>query len=141
MYLNKFKVRLKKRIRVGRGIGSGLGKTCGKGHKGHKARSGYSAKSCFEGGQTPLDMRLPKFGFFSRKSRFSGEIQSAVLNKFSDVDIDLNFLKKYKLVNNNVKIVKVVYSGDINRAINLNGLKVTNKVRVNIELLGGTVCF
>ncbi len=96
MYLNTIGVKFTKKKRVGRGIGSGLGKTCGKGHKGQKVRSGYSMRNCFEGGQTPLHIRLPKFGFRSLIKKYKSEVSSHLLNSFKDTYISLSFLKKKK---------------------------------------------
>lgn len=140
MYLNNFKLKLKKKFRVGRGIGSGLGKTCGKGHKGQRARSGYSYRNLFEGGQTPIHVRLPKFGFFSRRCRVLS-LSSILLNKILENDINLDVLKKHKFINNCIKSVKIVYKGDLNRVVNLNGIKVTSKVEKNILSLGGSISF
>ena len=125
--------------RVGRGIGSGLGKTCGRGHKGQKARSGGSVKPGFEGGQQPLQRRLPKFGFTSRKQRFSAEIRLHELNKV-DVDvIDLAALKAADLVSGSIKRAKVVLSGELAKAVTLKGLAVTKGARAAIEAAGGKI--
>ncbi|PIE44441.1 MAG: 50S ribosomal protein L15 [Gammaproteobacteria bacterium] len=125
--------------RLGRGIGSGSGKTCGRGHKGLKARSGGSVKPGFEGGQQPLQRRLPKFGFTSRKGRFSEEVR---LNELAIVDaevIDLDVLKKANLVGANAKTVKVIKSGELNKAVILKGLKVTKGALEVIQAAGGKV--
>jgi large subunit ribosomal protein L15 len=139
MYLNNFGVSFLKRKRVGRGIGSGLGKTCGKGHKGQKARSGCSISIGFEGGQTPLSVRLPKFGFNSKKKRFFCQLNSDFLNKISFDDIDLNLLKNHGYVKEHIKRVKIIYSKDINRCLRLYGIYVSSRVRKNIEDFGGRV--
>jgi len=133
MYLNNFKIKLKKKVRVGRGIGSGLGKTCGKGHKGQRARSGYSLRRCFEGGQTPLNIRLPKFGFNSRKNMFNTYMPSSILNKFKEKEINISLLKTKGLIKKYIKSVKIVYTEDINRPIKLYGIKVTKKIKANIQ--------
>lgn len=129
----------RKRTRIGRGMGSGLGKTCGYGHKGQKARSGYSRKIGFEGGQLPLQRRLPKFGFTSLKTNEVAEIQLRDLSKIKATTIDLAELKKVNLVNNNIKSAKVILAGEIDRAITLVGIKVTAGARQAIEKAGGKV--
>lgn len=125
--------------RVGRGIGSGLGKTCGRGHKGQKARSGGSVKPGFEGGQQPLQRRLPKFGFTSRKQRFSAEIRLHELNKVEADVIDLAALKAADLVSGSIKRAKVVLSGELAKAVTLKGLAVTKGARAAIEAAGGKI--
>ena len=139
MYLNTFKFKFLKKNRVGRGIGSGLGKTCGKGHKGQKARSGVSIPAGFEGGQTPLNIRLPKFGFTSFKKKISCHLKSNILNNLKINDINLEILKEFGLINKNIKYVKIIYSGEINKCINLHGIHATKKVIDNIKKLGGKV--
>lgn len=125
--------------RVGRGIGSGLGKTCGRGHKGLKARSGGSVKPGFEGGQQPLQRRLPKFGFTSRKQRFSAEIRLHELNKVEADVIDLAALKAADLVGGSIQRAKVVLSGELAKAVTLKGLAVTKGARAAIEAAGGKI--
>jgi large subunit ribosomal protein L15 len=127
------------RVRVGRGMGSGLGKTCGKGHKGAKARSGYSRKSGFEGGQLPLQRRLPKFGFTSLHANENAEIQLRDLNKVKVARIDLAELAKTNLIGNGIKRAKVILAGNIDRAITLVGIKVTAGARKAIEAAGGKI--
>jgi large subunit ribosomal protein L15 len=129
----------RERVRVGRGMGSGLGKTCGKGHKGAKARSGYSRKSGFEGGQLPLQRRLPKFGFTSLHANENAEIQLRDLNKVKAARIDLAELAKTNLIGNKIKRAKVILAGNIDRAITLVGIKVTAGARKAIEAAGGTI--
>ena len=129
----------KKARRLGRGIGSGLGKTCGRGHKGQKARSGGFHKVGFEGGQMPLQRRLPKVGFTSRVKQFSAEVR---LNELSNLDVDTVDLQT--LIDANVvpvftKKVKVIKSGEISKAITLKGLKVTAGAKTSIEAAGGKV--
>jgi large subunit ribosomal protein L15 len=125
--------------RVGRGIGSGSGKTCGRGHKGQKSRSGGFHKIGFEGGQMPLQRRLPKMGFISRKSRFVDELR---LHEVASVDadvVDLDALKKANLVSRQVLQVKVIASGTIDKAVKLSGIKVTKGARAAIEAAGGSI--
>ena len=125
--------------RVGRGIGSGLGKTCGRGHKGQKSRSGGFHKIGFEGGQMPLQRRLPKVGFTSRKSRFADELR---LNELALVDgdvVDLDALKSANLISREVKTVKVFASGVIEKAVTVKGIKVTRGARAAIEAAGGKI--
>ncbi len=125
--------------RVGRGIGSGLGKTCGRGHKGLKSRSGGTVPAGFEGGQQPLQRRLPKFGFSSRKSAFAAEIRLGELATL-DVDlIDLDALKNANLVRRNTKTAKVFLSGVLNKAVTIQGLAVTKGAREAITAAGGKV--
>ncbi len=139
MYLNKFNVRFLKKRRVGRGIGSGLGKTCGRGHKGQKARSGGSVSAGFEGGQTPLNIRLPKFGFNSKKNKFLYRLTSSVLNKIEYDNINLDLLKKLGYVKKKTKKVKIVYSEEISKCLNLYNIRVTSKVKESIEKLKGKI--
>jgi large subunit ribosomal protein L15 len=127
------------RKRVGRGIGSGLGKTCGRGHKGQKSRAGGFHKIGFEGGQMPLQRRLPKMGFSSRKSRFVDELR---LNELALVDadvIDLDSLKAANLISRDVTSVKVFASGTLDRAVTLKGIRVTRGARAAIEAAGGKI--
>jgi len=111
--------------RVGRGIGSGLGKTAGRGHKGQKSRSGGTVKPGFEGGQMPLQKRLPKFGFTSRIGMVTAEVRTSELNKVDADVIDLAALEKADIINRNVKRVKVMLSGDVTKALTLKGIRVT----------------
>jgi len=125
--------------RVGRGIGSGLGKTCGRGHKGLKSRSGGSVPAGFEGGQQPLQRRLPKFGFTSRKSAFAAEIRLSELATL-DVDvIDLDALKNANLVRRDTKTAKVFLSGELTKAVTIQGLGVSKGAREAITAAGGKV--
>lgn len=142
MHLNTLKPNVgskQKRVRVGRGMGSGLGKTCGRGHKGAKARSGYSRKSGFEGGQLPLQRRLPKFGFNSLQANEVAEIQLRSLNKIKPTRIDLAELKKANLISSSIKRAKVILAGNIDKAITLVGIKVTAGARKAIEAVGGKI--
>ncbi|MEI8054640.1 MAG: 50S ribosomal protein L15 [bacterium] len=127
------------RVRVGRGMGSGLGKTCGRGHKGAKARSGYSCKSGFEGGQLPLQRRLPKFGFTSLRANENAEIQLRDLNKVKAARIDLAELEKANLIGSSIKRAKVILAGNINKAVTLVGIGVTAGARKAIEAAGGKI--
>ena len=125
--------------RVGRGIGSGLGKTCGRGHKGQKSRSGGFHKVGFEGGQMPLQRRLPKVGFSARKSRYADELR---LNELALVDadvIDLKALQEANLVSRNTCTVKVFASGKLDKAVILKGIGVTKGARAAIEAAGGKI--
>ncbi|WP_416396055.1 50S ribosomal protein L15 [Allohahella sp. A8] len=127
------------RKRVGRGIGSGLGKTCGRGHKGIKARSGGGVKPGFEGGQQPLQRRLPKFGFSSRIGRFSEEVRLHEINGLADGTVDLAVLKAAGLVGEQAQQVKVILSGEISRAVVIKGLKVTKGAAEAIRSAGGSI--
>ena len=125
--------------RVGRGIGSGLGKTCGRGHKGQKSRSGGSVRPGFEGGQMPLQKRMPKYGFTSRVGRFSDQVRLAELNKLDTDVIDLAAIKAAGLVGHHIKQVKVFLRGEIGRAITVKGLRVSKGAREAIEAAGGKI--
>jgi large subunit ribosomal protein L15 len=125
--------------RVGRGIGSGLGKTCGRGHKGQKSRSGGFHKVGFEGGQMPMQRRLPKVGFTSIIGRYTAEIRLSELQKISDETIDIDVLKSAGLLNKSVKRAKVILSGSIDRAVTIKGLGVTKGARSAIESAGGKI--
>lgn len=125
--------------RVGRGIGSGLGKTCGRGHKGQKSRSGGRVKPGFEGGQMPLQRRLPKFGFTSRSARFVAEVRLHELAKVEADVIDLAALKAADLISENIKSVKVMLSGEIDKAVKLSGIRVSKGARAAIEAAGGSI--
>jgi len=129
----------KPRKRVGRGIGSGLGKTAGRGHKGQKSRSGGFHKVGFEGGQMPLQRRLPKVGFRSRIGMVTDEIRLHELNKVDAEVIDLDALRKAGLINRNIQRVKVMASGSIDRPVTLKGIMVTKGARQAIEAAGGKV--
>jgi len=125
--------------RVGRGIGSGSGKTCGRGHNGQKSRSGGTLRPGFEGGQMPLHMRLPKFGFSSRVGRISAEVRTAELNKVDAEVIDVAALRKANLITAGTLRVKVMLSGDVTRAVTLKGIGVTKGARAAIEAAGGKI--
>ncbi len=125
--------------RVGRGIGSGLGKTCGRGHKGQKSRSGGSVKPGFEGGQMPLQRRLPKFGFTSRKAAYVAEVRLNELARVEADVIDLAALKAADIVSESMKEAKVILSGDITKAVTVKGIRVTKGAQAAIEAAGGKV--
>jgi len=125
--------------RLGRGIGSGLGKTSGKGHKGQHARSGGYHKVGFEGGQMPLQRRLPKFGFTSQKAKLTARIRLHELNKISVDQIDFQVLKDHGLVSNQHRFAKVFLSGEIKRPFVLKQIAVTKGVRQALEAAGGRV--
>lgn len=125
--------------RVGRGIGSGLGKTCGKGHKGQKARAGGFHKINFEGGQMPIQRRLPKMGFKSRVSKTVDEITLDELNLISDAIIDFDVIKNAGLINNAVKRVKIILSGELTKPVKVKGLLLTKGARQAIQDIGGTI--
>jgi len=125
--------------RVGRGMGSGLGKTCGRGHKGQKSRSGGRVRPGFEGGQQPLQMRLPKFGFNSAKARITDEVTlSEIASVEADV-IDVQALIDADLLKGTIKRAKVILSGTIDKAVTLKGIKATKGARAAIEAAGGKV--
>jgi large subunit ribosomal protein L15 len=127
------------RKRVGRGIGSGLGKTGGRGHKGLKSRSGGSVRPGFEGGQMPLQKRLPKFGFTSRVGLVSAEIRTSELNKVTADVIDLEALRSAGLVTANIKRAKVFLSGEVTKSVTIKGLAVTKGAKAAIEAAGGKI--
>ncbi|MCZ6501363.1 MAG: 50S ribosomal protein L15 [Gammaproteobacteria bacterium] len=125
--------------RVGRGMGSGYGKTCGRGHNGQKSRTGGRIKAGFEGGQQPLQTRLPKFGFNSAKARVTAEVTLSELDRL-DVDIiDLQILKEADVINDGMFRAKVMLSGEISKAITLQGIGVTKGARAAIEAAGGKI--
>jgi len=127
------------RKRVGIGMGSGMGKTAGRGHKGQKSRSGGFTKIGFEGGQMPLQRRLPKVGFTSRVSLITSQVTLSQLDKLSEKEITIDVLKKHNLVTKNISRVKVMLSGEINRPINLVGIKPTKGAKAAIEAAKGTI--
>ena len=125
--------------RVGRGIGSGYGKTCGRGHKGQKSRSGGSVRPGFEGGQMPLQKRVPKFGFYSRIGSTTSEVRTSELNKVEGEIINLVSLEKANVIDRNTKRVKIMLSGDVTKAVTVEGLGVTKGAKAAIEAAGGKV--
>lgn len=125
--------------RLGRGIGSGLGKTSGKGHKGQKARAGGYHKINFEGGQMPIQRRLPKMGFNSRLAKITDEVTLSELAKLKADVIDIDTLKAAGLISKSIQAVKVILSGELTTAIKLKGLRLTKGARKVIEDLGGSI--
>lgn len=125
--------------RLGRGMGSGKGKTCGKGHKGQKARAGGYHKVGFEGGQMPLQRRIPKSGFRSRTARFHEEVYLSDLSKVKEDTIDLAALIASGVIRHNTRNVKIVASGEVTRSVTIRGLSVTAGARKAIELANGKV--
>ena len=125
--------------RVGRGIGSGKGKTAGRGHKGQKSRSGGYHKTGFEGGQMPLQRRLPKIGFRSIMARQTAEIRLNELNGIESEIIDLQALQKASLISKNIRRARIFASGEITRAVTVKGIKVTRGARAAIEAAGGKI--
>lgn len=126
-------------MRVGRGIGSGKGKTAGRGHKGQHSRAGASRKAGFEGGQMPLQRRLPKFGFHSRKAAVTAQVTLQELNKVDAETIDLLTLNQAGLINARIQCVKVIASGELSKKVQVKGIKVTKGARAAIEAQGGSV--
>lgn len=127
------------RKRLGRGIGSGLGKTGGRGHKGQKSRAGGFHKVGFEGGQMPLQRRLPKMGFRSRTAADREEIRLNELLRIDGEVVDLEALRKAGLINRSTKSAKIIASGEIERALTVRGIGVTKGARAAIEAAGGKV--
>jgi large subunit ribosomal protein L15 len=125
--------------RVGRGIGSGLGKTAGRGHKGQKSRAGGYHKVGFEGGQMPLQRRLPKRGFRSTTAKYNAEVSLSALERLGAGEVDLLALKQAGLVGELIKVVKVIKSGEIKIAVKLNGIGATAGAKAAIEAAGGSV--
>jgi len=142
MHLNTLKPAVgakKVRTRVGRGIGTGIGKTCGRGHKGQTARSGYSKKLGFEGGQVPLQRRIPKFGFKSKQALFSTEVRLSDLARVDANRIGLQELKAAHIIKNSINRVKVILTGTLDKAVTLYGISVTAGAKKAIEQLGGKI--
>ena len=129
----------KARRRVGRGIGSGLGKTAGRGHKGQKSRAGGYHKVGFEGGQMPMQRRLPKRGFKSQSLKYNAEITLADLQKLALAEVDMLALKQAGLVRDMIKTVKVIKSGELSAKIALKGVGATAGAKAAIEAAGGSV--
>lgn len=125
--------------RVGRGIGSGLGKTCGRGHKGQKSRSGGTVRPGFEGGQMPLQKRLPKYGFTSRIGRVSDQVRLSELNNIEADVIDLLVLKEAGVIGQSIVQAKVFLQGEITKAVKVKGLRVSKGAKEAIEAAGGSV--
>jgi large subunit ribosomal protein L15 len=125
--------------RVGRGGGSGVGKTGGRGHKGQRSRSGGHSVVGFEGGQMPLQRRLPKFGFVSRQARFNGEVRVGDLGLVNADSIDLQALKAAKFIGRHIKRAKIIAAGKLDKAVVVKGIAVTPGARAAIEAAGGKV--
>tara|TARA_Y100000768_G_scaffold161965_1_gene121147 strand:+ start:149 stop:568 length:420 start_codon:yes stop_codon:yes gene_type:complete len=120
------------RKRVGRGIGSGTGKTCGRGHKGQKSRAGGQVQVGFEGGQMPLQRRLPKVGFSSRVNRLSAELKYDRLSKVKEAEVTIDLLKKYKLINKKIQKVKIIGPCTIKEKKSIKGMSCTKSVMEHI---------
>lgn len=144
MYLNTLQPALGAKTpakRLGRGIGSGKGKTCGRGHKGQKARAGGFHKVGFEGGQMPMQRRMPKSGFRSQKALLTAEVRLGDLNKIDAEVVDLISLKEAGLINKNILFVKIILAGELNdkKVLAIRGVGVTAGARKIIEAMGGKV--
>lgn len=142
MYLNSLKPAngaKKTGKRVGRGIGSGLGKTCGRGHKGQRSRSGGFHKVGFEGGQMPLQRRLPKIGFVSPKAEMTAQVCLHELERVGQDTVDLLSLKAANIIPQKVKRAKVIASGNLTKSLNIKGLAVTKGAIAAIEAAGGVI--
>ena len=129
----------KAKKRVGRGVASGWGKTCGSGHKGQKSRSGGNVKPGFEGGQMPLQMRLPKYGFTSRIGQVTSEVRTSELNKVEGGNISIETLKKSGVITSGTKRVKIMLSGKVEKKLTIQGLPVSKGAREAIEKAGGEI--
>ena len=129
----------KPRTRVGRGGGSGLGKTAGRGHKGQRARKSGNVRPGFEGGQMPIQQRLPKYGFSSAMARVTAQLRLSELGKIAGDVVDLDTLKGSNVVARNIDRVRVFLSGSVTRALHLKGIAVTKGARAAIEAAGGKV--
>ncbi len=125
--------------RLGRGIGSGLGKTCGRGHKGQRARAGGFHKIGFEGGQMPIQRRLPKFGFSSKLAALTTEVRLSDLVKITEKTITLEVLRSANIINSLIKRVKIIATGEVTKPIHVVGLKATKGAKAAIEAVGGKV--
>ena len=130
---------IKNKKRVGRGIGSGWGKTCGTGHKGQKSRSGGTVKPGFEGGQMPLQMRLPKYGFSSRIGLVTAEVRTSELNKVDGDIVTMESLRKAGIITTSIKKVKVMLSGEVTKKLTIEGISVSKGGKEAIEKAGGKV--
>lgn len=142
MYLNTLAPAFgskKKAIRVGRGIGSGIGKTCGRGHKGQKARAGGYHKINFEGGQMPIQRRLPKMGFKSKLALVKTEMNLSQIVDSGWDEVNIELLKAHDLVQHKIKRVKIIGQAEVNRPIVIKGLELTKNARAAIENAGGRI--
>jgi large subunit ribosomal protein L15 len=126
-------------IRVGRGIGSGVGKTCGRGHKGQKARAGGFHKINFEGGQMPIQRRLPKMGFKSKIAAIKQELTLDAIARLDLAEISIEILKAHDIIQNKIKRVKIIGTGSISKAVILKGIEATKSARAAIETAGGRI--
>jgi len=124
--------------RVGRGIGSGIGKTAGRGHKGQKSRAGGYHKVGFEGGQMPMQRRLPKRGFKSQLLKFNAEVTLSALERLATTDVNLVTLKQAGLVGELARVVKIIKTGDLTKAVTVTGIGASAAARTAIEALGGS---
>ena len=131
--------RVKVGKRVGRGMGSGMGKTCGRGHKGQKSRNGGSVRPGFEGGQMPLQKRLPKYGFTSRLAAVTAEIRLSELNLIAGDVVDIESLRAAGLINNSIRRAKVFASGEVNKALTMRGVGATKGALAAIQAAGGSL--
>lgn len=131
--------RVKVGKRVGRGMGSGMGKTAGRGHKGQKSRNGGSVRPGFEGGQMPLQKRLPKYGFTSRLAAVTAEIRLSELNLIAGDVVDIESLRAAGLINNSIRRAKVFASGEVNKALTLRGVGATKGALAAIQAAGGSL--
>ena len=125
--------------RVGRGIGSGIGKTAGRGHKGQKSRAGGYHKVGFEGGQMPMQRRLPKRGFKSHLLKFNAEVTLTALEQLGATEVDLVTLKQAGLVGELAKVVKIIKTGELTKAVKLTGIGATTAAKIAIEAVGGSL--
>ena len=125
--------------RVGRGIGSGRGKTCGRGHKGQNSRSGGGVPAGFEGGQMPLQRRIPKRGFVSRKGLFRAQVRLSDLERIGESEVTAETLRQKGLLRHDVKFVKLIKSGEIRRAVVVKGIPATRGARAAVEAAGGSI--
>ncbi|MDD3609018.1 MAG: 50S ribosomal protein L15 [Halothiobacillaceae bacterium] len=129
----------REKVRLGRGIGSGMGKTSGRGHKGQRSRAGGYHKVGFEGGQMPLQRRLPKVGFIALKSLLSAEVRTSELNKIEGGIVTLETLKAANVLRHDILHVKIILSGEVNRAFEVRGIRVTKGAAQAITAAGGKV--
>ena len=125
--------------RVGRGAASGWGKTCGRGQKGQKSRSGGTVARGFEGGQMPLQMRLPKFGFSSRLAQVTAEVRLSDLSRLSGDEVTFKILQEAGIVRHNMKRARIILSGSVDKAFTVSGIHVTTGARKLIEAAGGKI--
>src|SRR5690606_27209236 len=125
--------------RLGRGIGSGLGKTSGRGHKGQGARKSGNVRPGFEGGQMPLQKRLPKFGFYSRMGSTTAEVRTSELNRIEGSVVNISTLEKANLIDRNILRARIMLSGDVKKALTVEGIAVTKGARAAIEAAGGKI--